>query len=121
MKKLTQILSLFFLATCLTFGSVQAKPSGTKETATTTSDMRLLSGNTVTLGSAVTALFQANKIGEAQILVKTVEGKQVLDQNIDLDKGYNLVKLKVAEIPVGFYVVTLTTEGGTQTMPIIVK
>lgn len=120
MKKLTQYFTVLVLAICLSFGAIQATPSGTTST-TKTSKIRLLSGKTVTLGNAVTALFESNQSGEAQIMVETVKGNRLLDQNIELNQGYNLVKVNVAGIPAGFYILTLKTDGGTETMPIIVK
>lgn len=121
MKKLTQHFALFLLTLCLSFGAIQASPNGSEATSTKTSKIRLLSGKTVRLGNAITALFQSNQSGKAQIMVETVKGNRLLDQNIDLDQGYNLVKLKVAGIPAGFYIISLKTDGGTEKMPIIVK
>lgn len=104
-----------------TFGMLQAAPGGNKNNATVTSNVQLLSGKNVNAGSAITALFQSNNDGEAQITVENLKGKRLLDQNIRIDEGFNLIKLKVAEIPSGFYIIKMKTNGGLQTLPMVVQ
>lgn len=120
MKKFAKITTLFLLL-LLTFAAAPLTKAAPHNDEIHALSFRFMTGSHVTRGNAVAAELNSNFDTQAKLTVEDLQGKMFVNTDIDVQQGYNLLKLSVAEIPSGVYFVKLQTEGKTQSLTLVVK
>ncbi len=84
-------------------------------------EMRLRGTGHINVGSAITAELYSTYDGEAQMFVENASGKRFAEQLLTLEKGKNLIKMNIAEIPAGIYFIKVKVDGKSETTTFVVK
>lgn len=84
-------------------------------------EMRLRGTGHINVGSAITAELFSTYDGEAQMVVENASGKRFAEQVLTLEKGKNLIKMNIAEIPAGIYFIKVKVDGKSETTTFVVK
>lgn len=66
--------------------------------------------------------FENIKVAEIDLVITSIDGREILHKNIHANKGYNYTeKLDVSELPPGMYYLVLKTDRGNSTLKIIIS
>ncbi len=82
--------------------------------------IQLRGSNHIKIGNAVTAELNSTFGADAELYVENASGKRLLDTNLTIDSGKNLVKFNVSEIPAGIYFIKVLADGKIETATFVV-
>jgi len=79
-----------------------------------------LSPNPVSAGEAVLLKVEVSTAFSANIVVYTIDGKTILQQHADLQKGNNAIPLSIASLASGSYFISLNNDQVRKTIPLFI-
>jgi hypothetical protein len=119
MKTFAKITTLFLLAISF-FAFAPAVKAADHNADAKALKIQLYGSDRIKIGNAVTAELNSAFAAKAELVVEDAAGKRLVDTDLALDSGKNLVKFKVAEIPAGIYFIKVKVDGKLETVTFVV-
>jgi hypothetical protein len=117
-------LATIFAALFLSFMSLAAAPSSSESSPIYASKgmaMHFRGSNYVKAGSTISVELNSTFEATAELSVENTDGKQFVDTGIEIEKGVNVLKFNVSDIPSGVYFVKVKTDSKTETLTFVVQ
>lgn len=83
--------------------------------------MHFRGSNYVKAGSTISVELNSTFEATAELSVENTDGKQFVDTGIEIEKGVNVLKFNVSDIPSGVYFVKVKTDSKTETLTFVVQ